>query len=326
MFHVKVTSVRIVSSNTMKTAIIGSGAMGSLFGGLLAADGHDVTLVDVWEEHVRAINENGLALATPDGEERTIDVRAVTDSNGIGSVDLVVVFVKSTHTEEALRDAKPILDGADVLTLQNGLGNPETIAEYVPEERIVAGVTAHGSTLEGPGRITHAGEGQTTVGRYFTENDTDVERVADALTAAGIETNVADDARDAVWEKVLVNAGINAITALARVRNGRLVKTDSGARLLEAAVTEAVAVAQAEDRTVRDDVVSYVRDVAEATGANESSMRQDIETGRETEIEYLNAEVVRRADRHDIEVPVNRTLTDLVRLAEHGDAGNDARS
>lgn len=299
--------------------------MGSLFGGLLAADGHDVTLVDVWEEHVRAINENGLAVATPDGEERRIDVPAVTDAGSVGSVDLVVVFVKSTHTEDAIRDAGPLLDDADVLTLQNGLGNPETIAEYVPEERIVAGVTAHGSTLEGPGRIVHAGEGATTVGRYFAENDAAVERVADALTAAGIDTDVADDVRDAVWEKVLVNVGINAITALARVRNGRLADTDPGGRLLEAAVTEAVAVARAEGRSIRDDVVPYVREVAEATGENESSMRQDVETGRETEIERLNGEVVRRAERHGIDVPVNRTLSDLVRLAERGDAG-DSRS
>lgn len=310
----------------MKTAIIGSGAMGSLFGGLLAADGHDVTLVDVWEEHVRTINENGLVIATPDGEERTIDVPAVTDPKSIDSADLVVVFVKSIHTEDAIRNAEPVLDDADVLTLQNGLGNPETIAEYVPEERIVVGVTAHGSTLEGPGRITHAGEGQTTVGRYFAENDAGVERIAEALTAAGIETDVADDVRDAVWEKVLVNVGINAITALARVRNGRLVETDPGARLLEAAVIEAAAVARAEGRTVRDDVVSYVRNVADATGANESSMRQDVETGRETEIERLNGEVVRRADDHGIDVPVNRTLTDLVRLAERGDDADDTRS
>lgn len=303
----------------MDIAILGSGAMGSLFGGLLSADGHDVTLIDVWEEHVHTINESGLTITALNGTERTVDVPAVSDPDSAAPVDLVVVFVKSTDTETALADAEPILDTADVLTLQNGLGNPETIAEFVPEKQIIAGVTAHGSTLEAPGHIIHAGVGSTSIGRYFGENDPTVEHIADAFSRAGIDTEVTDDIQDAVWEKVLVNVGINASTALARVRNGRLADTESGTRLLETAVTEAIAVARSEGRTVREDIVSHVKAVAEATGANTSSMRQDIESGRQTEIERLNGKIVRLANQHDIEVPINRTMTDLVRLAERSD-------
>ncbi|MFC6962634.1 ketopantoate reductase family protein [Halocatena marina] len=303
----------------MDIAILGSGAMGSLFGGLLSADGHDVTLIDVWEKHVHTINESGLTITELNGTERTVDVPAVSDPDAAAPVDLVVVFVKSTDTKTALADAEPILDTADVLTLQNGLGNPETIAEFVSETQIIAGVTAHGSTLEAPGHISHAGVGSTSIGRYFDENDPTVEHIAEAFSRAGIDTEVTDDIRDAVWEKVLVNVGINASTALSRVQNGRLADTKPGTRLLQAAVTEAIAVARSEGRTVREDIVSHVKAVAEATGANTSSMRQDIEAGRQTEIERLNGEIVRLADQHDIEVPINRTMADLVRLAERSD-------
>lgn len=303
----------------MDVAVIGSGAMGSLFGGHLAQAGVRVSFVDVWEAHVEAMNEEGLVIETPEGTERIQDVQATTSPASVGPVDLLLVFVKSIHTRQAVADAAPLLDGTDVLTLQNGLGNPETLAEFVDESRVIAGVTAHGSTMVGPGHIRHAGRGPTTIGRYFVDNDDRVAAIAETFTGAGIETAVAADITDAVWEKVLVNVGINAATALARVRNERLVTAEPGRRLLGRAVREATAVAAAEGVAVRDDIVDHVLDIAERTGANRSSMRQDVEAGRRTEIETLNGEVVRRAEAHDIETPVNRTLADLVRLTEAGD-------
>lgn len=125
-----------------------------------------------------------------------------------------------------------------------------------------------------------------------------------------------DTVRDAVWEKVLVNLGINAATALSQVRNGMIADTEPGRRLAEAAVAEGSAVAREEGRTVRDDIVDYVLEIATETAQNKSSMRQDLEAGRTTEIETLNGEILSRAERHGIETPVNRTLADLVRLAE----------
>ncbi|MEF8773434.1 MAG: 2-dehydropantoate 2-reductase [Halobacteriales archaeon] len=300
----------------MHVMVIGSGAMGALFGGRLADAGEDVTLVDVWEEHVEAINRNGLEMETPDGEMKTIPVDATTDPETVSDVDLALVFVKSTHTEEAVRGARDALDGADVLTLQNGLGNPDALADVVDESQVIAGVTAHGSTLVEPGAIRHAGRGKTRIGRYFDDNGSRVEEVAAAFTDAGIETTVAEDVRSAIWEKILVNVGINPVTALTRVRNGLLAETEPGQRVVRAAVSEAKRVAEAEGVDIEDDVVEYVLEVAEQTAANKSSMRQDVEAGRTTEIEKLNAAVVRRADEHGVAVPVNETLVDLIRLAE----------
>jgi len=292
--------------------------MGSLFGARLTVAGHAVTLVDVWEEHVRAMNEDGLRVATAETDER-IDVTATTDPSTVAPPDLLVVFVKSIHTGEALAGAESILGpGVDVLTLQNGLGNAEEIAEFVPRERVIAGVTTHGATLEGPGHVFQAGSGPTTIGRYFLDNDERVRTVAEVLTDAGFETSVSGEIRDAVWEKVLVNVGVNAPTALARVENGLLAETDPGRRIVEAAVTEAAAVARAEGRRVDDDVAAAVFDVAEATGTNRSSMLQDVEAERRTEIDRIHGAVVDRADEAGVAVPVNRLLADLVRLAERG--------
>lgn len=307
----------------MRIVGIGSGAMGSLFGGLLAADGHNVTLVDIWEEHVQTINENGLVISTVAGNEQTIDVDAVTDPTMVESPDLAMIFVKSIHTENAVADAAPILDNTNVITVQNGLGNTETIAEYVPEERVIGGVTSQGAILEGPGRITHAGKGPTSIGRYFRDNDDDVQQIAEHFSAAGIETEVTDTVRDAVWEKVLVNLGINAATALARVRNGMIAEAEPGRKIAEAAVTEGKTVAEKQGRTVREDIVDYVMEIASETASNKSSMRQDLEADQTTEIETLNGEIVRRAKSQGIKTPVNRTLSNLIRLAEHGSEVDD---
>ena len=164
--------------------------------------------------------------------------------------------------------------------------------------------------------VEHAGAGDTEIGRYFAPNDAEVTAIADALTAAGIETAVTDDPQTALWEKVLVNVGINAATALARVPNGHLVRYAAGERLLERAVEEGVAVAQAEGRSVSATVIETAKTVARQTAANRSSMRQDLEAGSKTEIEALNGALVSLGRDNGVETPVNRTLADLIRLAE----------
>lgn len=307
----------------MNIAIIGSGAMGSLFGGVLTEIGHNVTLVDIWEKHVDMMNENGLTIAKPDGNQRIINVTATTNLEAIDTIDLAIIFVKSIHTENAMDDfASEFDDRTDVLTIQNGLGNAESISEYVPKKKIIGGVTSQGAILEEAGKITHAGQGPTSIGRFFSENDQSVDRVADVFTEAGIKTDVSNSIQDAIWEKVLVNLGINAATALSQVQNGAIANTDPGRNLAKKAVIEGKSVAVQEGRTVREDIVKYVFEIARTTATNKSSMRQDLEAGRDTEIETLNGEIIRRAEIHEIEVPVNETLTELVRLAEFSNGEN----
>lgn len=292
--------------------------MGSLFGGLLAKSGEKVTLFDIWEEHIEEINKNGLTISKPDGRKETIEkIEATTDPKKVGKTDLAILFVKSYQTEDAMRGASPILnEKIDIMTLQNGLGNPEKMAKFLPEENIIAGVTTHGSTLKGPGNIVHAGEGDTKIGRYFVENDRTVEEVAEVLTGAGIETASAENVKKLIWEKVLVNIGINTPTALARVKNKLIADTEMGNRIVEYLVKEAADVAKRENIDIRDDIVSYVKDVASKTGENKSSMLQDIESGSKTEVENFSGAIIEKAEKHEIRVPLNKICYNLLKLAE----------
>jgi len=300
----------------MHAAVLGAGVLGTLVAARLSTTVATVTLVGRSSRHLDAIEADGLVLERPDGVSQTIDLAATAAHDAVAGVDLLVVAVKSYDTATAMGDVAPHLDQQQVLTLQNGLGNAETIADFVEPGRVIAGTTSHGATCPEPGHVRHAGAGDTVIGRYFADNDGVVGSIAATFSEAGIETEVTPSVRDAVWEKVLINVGINAATALARVPNGHLVRYGEGERLLEAAVEEAVAVAHAEERSVPEDVVERARTVAKRTATNRSSMRQDVESGSKTEIGALNAAIVARGADHGIETPVNATLADLVRLWE----------
>lgn len=308
----------------MHVVVLGAGSLGSLVTGRLAsvpradaAGSLDVTVTLLGRDgdHLQRTRDRGLQVAQPTGHEKTVEVDVATEYEVAASADLLVPLVKSYDTGEAMAAVAPHLEDADVLTLQNGLGNADTIAEYVPADRVIEGTTSHGAVLEGPGQVRHAGVGATTVGRYFAANDDRVETIADAFTAAGIETTVTDAPERAVWTKALVNAGINAATALARAPNGALAERAPGERLLRRAVEEGEAVARASGVAVPENVVERARRVAERTATNRSSMRQDLERGRRTEIEALNGELARRASEHGVDAPVNETLSDLLRLS-----------
>ncbi len=296
----------------MKTVVIGAGAMGCLFGGLLTESGADVWLVDVWREHVDALNEKGLSIEWR-GETRTIPVKATTDPGGIGAADLAIIFVKSTHTAAAAETAERVLGGGGfALTMQNGMGNADILAQAVGAGRVIAGTTAHGATLLGPGHVRHAGRSTTIIGMWDSEDPAPAEKTAAFFTRAGIETQVSGSIRAVVWNKLLVNIGINAITALTGIKNGELLDLPQTRELAAAAVEEAAAVARALGVEVAADAVDRMLGIARATAANRSSMGQDVDSRRLTEIGTINGFVVREAERLGKDVPINRTLTTLV--------------
>ncbi|MDY6792417.1 MAG: 2-dehydropantoate 2-reductase [Thermodesulfobacteriota bacterium] len=296
----------------MKIVVVGAGAMGSLFGALLAESGENVRLYDIWEEHVKAVNEKGLGIER-DGKVRTVKIDATTDKKQIGKADLVIIFVKSTHTDVAAMIACEILQNKGfVLTLQNGMGNADIIAQVIDPERIIAGTTSHGATMLGPGNIRHAGTGQTLVGIWSDSEKAGIGKIVDVFNKAGIATETVDDVRKVIWEKLLVNVGINAITALTGIKNGMILDLTATKDLSRVAVEEAMEVARSQGVKVADNTVEHVFRVAEATGVNRSSMGQDVDNKRQTEISVINGAVVREAQKHGIHVPVNRTLTALI--------------
>jgi len=302
----------------MKIAVIGAGAMGSLFGAMLAEAGNEVWLYDIWTEHVQAINRDGLRIERQ-GKPRTVRLNATTDPEQIGQAELTIIFVKSTQTHIAAKTARQIAGSAgSVMTLQNGMGNADLIAAAVTPDRILAGTTSHGATMLGAGSIRHAGVGATTIGAWAT-TDPGRQRAgqfADFFNQAGIETEAVDDVRSVVWNKLLINIGINAITALSGIKNGQMLDLEITRALSRAAVEEAMAVARALDIGIKEDAVDIVFKVAEATAVNRSSMGQDVDNKRQTEIAAINGFIVREAKKLGIKVPVNFALTALIQTLE----------
>ncbi len=291
--------------------------MGSLFGGTLASAGHEVWLYDIWQEHVDKINNDGLVIVAADGEI-TVRPRATTDSGKIGSAELVIVFVKATTTRKAAEIAATLMGPESVvLTLQNGYGNAEKLAEVVGRERVIAGVTSHGATLLGPGRIKHAGSGETHIGELSGGMNERTRRIAALMTEAGIATTVDGDVVSLIWGKLLVNVGINALTAITGLKNGRLNDHEETRELMRLVVGEAEQVASAAGvKLPYADAFAKVAAVAQATAENKSSMLQDISNDRLTEIDVINGAVVREGERLGIATPVNRVLALLVHALE----------
>jgi 2-dehydropantoate 2-reductase len=311
----------------MNIAVIGAGAMGSLFGALLLETGHDVHLISRDESHVASINERGLAIERGN-DIRVIAIPAHATIDGVPSADLCIVFVKSPDTAAAAADAARLAGpGGAVLTLQNGLGNAQILADAAGERRIIAGTTAHGATLTGPGMIRHAGTGPTVIGMWSGADPSPARQAAGAFNGAGIETQVTEDIETVIWKKLLINVGINAVTALTGIKNGGILDLEDARWLSRTAVKEAMAVAAAQGIDVPSDAMDTLFRVAEATRENRSSMGQDVDHRRRTEIDAINGAIVEMAQRLEIPVPVNKTLTALIRTrqAHYTDSPDFAR-
>ncbi|MCJ7746945.1 MAG: 2-dehydropantoate 2-reductase [Desulfobacterales bacterium] len=300
----------------MKTVIMGAGAMGSLFGGLLTLSGEDVWLVDIWKENIDAMRSKGLKVEDR-GKIEIIPVKATTEVSSAGTADVVLFFVKTYHTEKAVSDVLVLQKENTVfLTLQNGLGNEEAICKQVDRRKVVLGVTGQGATLLGPGHIRHAGWGKTYVGELDEKITDRVTQIAQVFRKAGIETEVSSHVHDLVWEKLLVNVGINALAALTGLKNGQLLDYPETVRLMEALVSEAVEVARRKEIQIDENPMNRVKAVIEATRENRCSMGQDLDYKRRTEINAINGAVVKEAERFGILVPYNQMITDLIKVIE----------
>jgi 2-dehydropantoate 2-reductase len=302
----------------MRISIIGSGAMGSLFGGRLSLAGEEVVLYDVHREHLEKVRADGLAIEDASTGAVTIArPQVAAEPQDAARSAVLIVFVKSTATEAvAAQFSSLAMPGAVILTLQNGLGNEAIIRRHFGAERTAAGVTSQGATFLGPGRIRHAGKGPTHLGMADGKNEK-LSALAEAMNRAGFETSVEEDVATLVWSKLVINVGINALTALIGQTNGRLLDFEETRAVMADLVSEAVAVGRALGiRLPFDDPLSTVYEVARKTGANRSSMLQDFDRGRESEIDVMNGAIVREAAALGIPVPANAILTRLIRTLD----------
>jgi 2-dehydropantoate 2-reductase len=305
----------------LRVGIIGPGAMGCLFGALLGGAGHEVWLLCRQADQAELLERQGLLLER-DGVERRVAVRATAEPRQAAPLDLLLVLVKSHSTRAAAQAARPALGPITwVLTLQNGLGNAETLAEVFGRERVLAGVTNQGATQLGPGRIRHAGFGPNVLTDLLGGATERAHWAAELLAAAGLPTEVAADLAPVVWSKLIANTAINPLTALTGRRNGELLDGPI-APLFEGLAYETGAVASAAGVVLPfADAVEHARAVATMTAPNRSSMLQDIEARRRTEIGALNEAVVAEGVRVGLLTPLNRAMTALIRDLEARQAG-----
>ena len=290
----------------MKIAIMGAGAMGSLFGAHLAGAGHDVLLVDVDPVVVAAVDADGILLG-----ERAVPVPITADPVGRGTYDAVVVLVKTYDTEAAAGLAAPLVGPATVIaTLQNGIGGADVLADAFGPERVLAGVTYQGATVLAPGRIRHHMHGETFLG----DDVAAAAPLAAALTEGGQPARALDPVAPRIWKKLTNNCMGNCTSALTGMSGGQMAGDDGILALQRAIATEAVAVAAGLGHDLDlEDCVHTNTSVLASSGDGRPSMLQDVEAGRRTEIETLNGAIVRHADALGIDVPVNRAMVALVR-------------
>ena len=302
-----------------KIAVVGAGAMGCLFGGLLAEGGLDVILVDVLQEHVDRINRDGLRIVGYGGD-RSIPVRATTEPSGLSAVDVLFVQCKAPYTKEAVRRVLHLLrDDSVAISFQNGLGNEENIGEVVGMERVLGGVTAQGAAVEGPGAVRNFGNLPTHIGEMGGGISERAQRIAAALDRAGLQTTAVPDIRQAIWKKLLANIAISPTSAIANMTIKQVFAVPELTETAFEAMDEAVEVARAEGVELNAAETREVIDqiaVPTGTGDNKSSLCVDIINRRPCEIDVISGAVVQLGRKHGISTPVNKTLVAAVKALE----------
>jgi 2-dehydropantoate 2-reductase len=302
--------------------IVGTGAMGCLFAARCAAAGQAVTLLGTWREGILALNDQGVCLVGPDGQERSYRVQAYDDTSRAlanGKFNQALVLVKSWKTVSAAHVLDECLTERGVaLSLQNGLGNYEILTARLGSHRVAFGVTTQGATLLAPALVRPSGNGQISLAA-----GDNLGQIAHTLERAGFLVLIEPDLRRLLWRKLAINAAINSLTALLNVPNGELLDMPSAHYLLKEIVAEVVRVAASQEVEISTaETVETVENVARQTAANISSMLQDIHRGAPTENEAINGSILRKAETAGIPCPVTTAVYWMVRAIVERNAGD----
>ncbi len=299
-----------MTTSKLQIAVMGAGAVGCYYGGMLARAGHDVTLI-ARPLHVEAIERNGLRMETRSFDEQ-VKLQATTDVAGVSGADLVLFCVKSTDTEAAGEQLRPYL-GKDtlLLCLQNGVDNADRLRTVVPEHAVAAAVVWVATEMAGPGHVKHHGRGDLVIEPSASGSD-----VAQALIGAGVPTDISDNVRGELWTKLIINCAYNAVSAIAQRPYGENVQGEGIRGVMRDVVDECLAVASADGVQVPEGIHATVDKLADAMPKQYSSTAQDLARGKRSEIDFLNGFIVRSGEKHGIATPVNRVLWALVKLLE----------
>lgn len=297
----------------MQVAVIGAGAVGCYYGGLLLRAGHDVTFIGR-PVHVDAINANGLLLDLKTFKGH-LPAKAATDTTTLTSPDLVLVCVKSADTEQAGRAlAGRLRPDTSVLSLQNGVDNAQRLSAVIGQA-VIPAVVYVGSEMAGPGHIRHHGGGDLAIGRSPAS-----EALAQTLEAAGVHTTISNDIEVTLWSKLVINCAFNALSAVADISYGPMLEVGGARDVVTRAVQEAIAVARANRVSLPDDLLANILNIPTMMPQQKSSTAQDLARGKPSEIDFLNGHVVRKGAELGVPTPTNHALQVMVKLTERSRA------
>jgi 2-dehydropantoate 2-reductase len=301
----------------MRIVVVGPGAIGCLIAAFLSKSKEEIWLLDKYKERAETIDQKGIAIEGISGNWQA-QVKATAEVKDIGQADLIIICVKSYNTKEAISSAEAAIgDNTRILTLQNGIGNIEIVSELAGADKVIGGVTNLGATYLDTGKIRHAGNGETVIGRIDGKIPVEMRAIREIFNKVGLVTRISRDIKGLLWSKLIINVGINALTAITRLNNGRLTEFEGTRRILMKAVSEALKIAKRKRiRLIYDDPLAKVEAVCEATATNVSSMLQDVLKKKRTEIDFINGVIVRQGQELGIAVPTNAMLVDLVKTIE----------
>src|SRR5258706_11279827 len=294
----------------MNILIIGTGALATLFAARLTQAEYNITMLGTWKAGLDTIRSNGVQLVDSTGNEQQFKVHVTDDPRECIGTKHALVLVKAWQTERAAHQLTECLaDDGLALTLQNGLGNYETLSQSLGLTRVALGSTTTGATLLSAGLVRAGGEGIISIGRNQALRPLEA-----ALKSAQFNVQVVDNPQSLIWGKLVINAAINPLTALLKVPNGELLERPAARALMGALASEAANVATAEKiRLPFDDAIKAVEDVARKTAANHSSMLQDVLRGAPTEIDAICGAIVKTAEKHHMDAPTNWMCWQLVK-------------
>lgn len=297
----------------MKTAIVGAGAVGCFYGGMLARAGREVVLIGR-AAHVEAIRSGGLRMQTLSFDEQ-VPVSASTDAAAVAGAKLVLCCVKSNDTLQAAKDMAPHLaPDTIVLSLQNGYDNAERLQQSLGRP-VYPALVYVATEMAGPGHLRHHGRGELVIGQFPGSSG-----VVAEFARAGVPVSVSDNVAGQLWAKLMINCAYNGLSAITQMPYGRIVVGEGIRAVIDDIVNECLAVAKADGVKVQDDIRTAVDGIAQSMATQISSTAHDVARGRRSEIDYINGYVVRRGEIHGIRTPVNRTIHALVRLLEQAKA------
>lgn len=300
----------------MRIAVLGAGAMGSLFAAKLSAC-HDVLILDLNAARIESVKAEGLRVMEQDGSVLTGYPSASLPKDAAGEYDLVLVFVKAMFTKAALEGIRQIIGPKTLLlTLQNGGGHEDVLSQFVPMENVLIGTTQHNASVREGGSIHHGGSGVTVIGN-LAGNDAAVKDVVDAFTQAGFEMKASENVRKAVWQKLMTNVSLSALTGVFQMPLGFVTQSESAWKLCEILIREAVAVAAADGVEFDvEDKIEEVRRVSVNGPMGITSICADLQNGRMTEVDTISGSVVRAAKRLGMQAPHHEMMVLLIHAFE----------